>query len=131
MNIARDFPGEAAFLHGQPDGAAEQACTDDGDFLELHAAVNSGRKILLNHEIYEPRGHLSYAGGHAALRHASKTFCVFNAHIGQSSLRWPEKIWFAKLRNIFDSCDVAGLSPDSVKGYLCETGLAKELQPSL
>jgi len=34
---AGDFTREPALLCGQPDGAAEQTDTDDGDFPKLHA----------------------------------------------------------------------------------------------
>ena len=37
---------QPAFAHGQPDGAAEQADADDGDFPKLHGGKDSGWKMV-------------------------------------------------------------------------------------
>ena len=42
-----DFPRQPAASGGQPDGTAEQADADDGDFLKLHARKDSGWKMIV------------------------------------------------------------------------------------
>jgi hypothetical protein len=50
---AGDFARQPSLAHGQPDGAAEQADADDGDFLKLHGGKLAECRSLINQEIHE------------------------------------------------------------------------------
>ena len=69
-DVAGDFARQLSLPDGQPDGAAEQADADDGDFLELHARrIAEGRRRMKDgNAVQGASGHRSATGLKASRR---------------------------------------------------------------